>query len=346
MKKVEAVKDSFDSRVITLRGKTRSETTNKLLHGKQDENGEPAQSAPQKTGQEIHKYLANEINNGTRNGILGQMLEKIESEFSCEFIQAEVSISGYAVEEKTQAYWSGKMDAVAIRHNDVLEVFVVDWKTTHETDLANIAKWWKSANFKVPLYQCLVYRELLQAHLKRMNVKAKVGIILVPIHQSDLELSCPGLGVNFEGMDKMHLLDNLKDFQWHPALDEPIKPKVHTIKLPCKLFKESFDRAVDVDESTNFLKGDTRLKDILNENATVADLLQALNLSFLKVEGRVKEEETKAQKDDKTSGIEIAASTEETTNEETKRKSSSSHRETQGVTRTWPKITFKKNSKK
>ena len=175
--------------------------------------------------------------------------------------------------------------------DDVPEVFVsVDWKTTASTDLAHIADWWENAGtFKNPLCQCLVYRELLQAHFKRMNVEALVGIILVPFHQTDPQLSCPGLCVNFERM--LHLLKELNTSQWLAVLDDSIY--VTTIKLPCKLFKDSFDPAVDVDESTNVLKGDTRLKDILNETATVADLNQALDLPFLKVEGIKKEEAQK-----------------------------------------------------
>lgn len=244
-------------------------------------------------------------------------MEKIERKFRCEFIQAEVSISGYAVTRERQVdFCSGKMDAVAFRggEKDVLEVFVVDWKTTTKTDLLDLYQWWEKAEyFKKPLYQCLVYRELWQAHLKHNNVKAKVGIILVPIHQTYPELSYPGLCMDFKTMSDTRLLDKLKDFQWLPVLDESIY--VQTIKLPCKLFKESFDPADDVDEITNILKDDTRLKDILHGNATIADLRQVLHLPFLKVED-IKEEETKAHKDDKTSVIETAAATEDKTNEE------------------------------
>ena len=145
-------------------------------------------------------------------------MEKIERKFRCEFIQAEVSISGYAVTRERQVdFCSGKMDAVAFRggEKDVLEVFVVDWKTTTKTDLLDLYQWWEKAEyFKKPLYQCLVYRELWQAHLKHNNVKAKVGIILVPIHQTYPELSYPGLCMDFKTMSDTRLLDKLKDFQW------------------------------------------------------------------------------------------------------------------------------------
>ena len=286
--------ESFDRKNITVKERLRPrEASNKPLEDKQDKGGQTTPSTPQKKGQEIHQMLADQINKGRRDGIGGKMLKEIERQFGCTFIQAEVSISGYAVGNKTQVdFWSGTMDAVAFRRSeeDVLQVFVVDWKTTSKTDCQQLENWWTNAtNFKEPLYQCLVYRELLQAHLKHSKLNANVGIILVPIHQNDPELSIPGLCVDFKIMDNMLLLDKLKDLQWCSVLDE--SSFAYTIKLPCKLFKESFDPAVVVAETTNILKGDTRLKDIFNDNATVEDLRQVLDLRVLKVEG-IKEEES------------------------------------------------------
>ncbi|XP_015756299.1 PREDICTED: uncharacterized protein LOC107335780 [Acropora digitifera] len=184
------------------------------------------------------------------------------------------------------------MDAVAIRRKKGgLEVFVVDWKTSDKADEQLIRKWWENAtNFRNPLYQCLVYRELLQAHFKRNRVDAKVGIILVPFHQSLPEIIHPGLCVDFQKMDENLLLDGLKKFEWHAVVEESFN--VDTIKIPCKLIKGSFNPADYVDESTNYLKGETRLKDILNDNATVADLCASLHLSCIKVESIKKEEKT------------------------------------------------------
>lgn len=351
--------DSFDHKLINLRERLRPQTrkaSNEPLEDKQDKGGQTAPSTPQEKGQESHRMLANLIKEGRRDGTRGKMLKEIENEFHCEFIKAEVYISGYGVTKKTYFgsrfldFWSGKMDAVAFRESgeDVLEVFVVDWKTTDQNDPSD-PQWWANAtNFKIPLYQCLVYRELLQAHLKRSKLKANVGIILVPIHQNDLELSRPGLCVDFERMDEMRLLDKLKDFQWLPDLDDSVF--VYTIKLPCKLFKESFDPADGVHETTSTLKGDTRLKDIFSDNATVADLRQVLDLPFLKVKG-IKEEETKAQKDDKTSAIGTAAATEDKTNEELeeankkKKASGGSTGEARAVTSSGSKRTTDRTSK-
>ena len=209
------MKDSFGPTLIDLRQTTRGKGAIKSQDDKQDKSGQATQSSPQQKGQEIHQILADEINKGTRDGTGGEMLKKMEDKFSCEFIQAEVSISGFAMRKTQMDFWSGIMDAIAIREKDVLEVFVVDWKTTANRNVQIETDWWEKAiNFKKPLYQCLVYRELLQAHFKRHCVDAVVGILLVPSDQSYPEKIYPGLCVDFQRMDKEHLLDGLKNFQW------------------------------------------------------------------------------------------------------------------------------------
>ena len=296
---VTALKKSFDLKFIDLR-ETKTRKATKRPSDEQDKGGQTTQStsSPQKKGQEIHLSLAKKIKERTRDDIAGKMLKEIEERFGCEFIEKEVRISGYAVKtlnrcgNPTQDFWRGNMDAVAIRRTEegVLEVFVVDWKTKAKAGEQFIPKWWEeAANFKAPLYQCLVYRELLQAHFEHNGVTAKVGIILVPLNQSFPETIHPGLCVDFRGMETL-LLDGLKKFEWYAVPDKSFY--VHTIKIPCKLIKDSFNPADYVDESTNKLKGDTRLKDVLNDNATVADLCLWLDLPFIKVEGIKKEEKT------------------------------------------------------
>lgn len=296
---MKALKNSFHPKTIHLIEKTRGKAS-KQPSDEQDKGGQTTQLplSPQHKGKKIHLSLANQINEDRGDGKKkGKMLTMIEKEFRCKFIQAEVRISGCAVNTQdsfgklTLDFWSGSMDAVAIRRKKGgLEVFVVDWKTSDKADEQLIRKWWKNAtNFRNPLYQCLVYRELLQAHFKRNRVDAKVGIILVPFHQSFPDIVRPGLCVDFRRMEKL-LLDGLKKFQWFAVPDEAFH--VHTIKMPCKLIKDSYNPADYEDESTNNLKGDTRLKDILNDNATVDDLCLWLNLSFIKVESIEKEEKT------------------------------------------------------
>lgn len=295
---VTALRESFDVKLIDLR-ETKTRKATKRPSDEQDKGGQTTQSisSPQKKGQEIHLSLAKKIKERTRDDIGGKMLEEIEETFDCKFIKAEVRISGYAVKtanfcgKPTQDFWRGNMDAVAIRRTEgVLEVIVVDWKTRAKAGEQFIPEWWKKAtNFKEPLYQCLVYRELLQAHFEHNDVDAKVGIMLVPFNQSYPEIIHPGLCVDFRGMETL-LLDGLKKFDWYAVPDKSFD--VHTIKIPCKLIKDSFNPVDYVDESTNYLKDDTRLKDILHDNATVADLCASLHLSGIKVESIKKEENT------------------------------------------------------
>ena len=230
-----------------MREMTRAKAATKPLDDRQDIGGRTTQSSPQKVGQDIHQSFKDKIKKGRRDGTRGEMLKKIEEKFGCKFIEADVSISGYAMRKTQMDFWSGRMDAVAIRRKkNVLEVFVVDWKTTADPKVQIKTDWWeKAGNFKKPLYQCLVYRELLRAHLKHNGVSARVGIILAPSHQSYPEIIYPGLCVNFQRMDEELLLDRLKEFRWSAVLDKPIN--IHTIRLPCIFFKVSFDPAVYVD---------------------------------------------------------------------------------------------------
>ena len=278
---MKALKDSFHPEIIYLTLPRAIKPPSRL----------PTQSSPQKKGKEFHQILAEHIKMGTRYGKEGAILDATEKKFRCKFIEAEVKISGFAVNGETKEFWSGEMDAVAIRReNDVLEVFVADWKSSAKADEQLILKWWENAgNFKRPLYQCLVYRELLQAHFNRYGVDAVVGIVLVPFHQSFPEIIRPGLCVDFQEMEKL-LLHRLKEYEWKAVLDESFD--VHTIKMPCKLINDSFDPADYVDESTNILKDDTPLKDMLHDDATVGDLRRLLDLPLIKVERVKKEEKT------------------------------------------------------
>lgn len=286
------MKDSFDPALIHVGETTRAKAAIKPLDDKEHKGEQPTESSPQKRGQEIHQKLKILINEGKGDATTGEILKEIKDKFGCDFIKADVSISSYAVKRETGVYiWSGRMDAVAIRRkNGVLEVFVVEWKTndTVETD------WWEwPKNFKNSLYQCLVYRELLWAHLKHNDVNAEVGIILVPIQQKYPEIIYPGLCLDFQKMREDLLLKRLDEFEWCAGFDKSIS--VHDIKLPRKLFKESLIPAFYVDESTNTFKEDTHLKDILNDDATVGDLCRFLGLPFLKRESTKKEDTTKEE---------------------------------------------------
>ncbi len=284
----------------------------------QGEDKDTRPSTPQNKGIKLHGELTEEINkkdsrkdedqSADEDSVDKMILKMLERKFNCEFIQAGVSISGYAVRKSNfkEDYYSGIMDAVAMRPRSPeddpnFDVFVVDWKTTSKGDVANLANWWKRATtFKEPLYQCLIYRELLQMHLIINNITARVGIMLVPFHQS-LGHLMPGLCMDVQKMNKedLDLLDNLNDYEWFP--DKASLPRrMHTVKLPCKLFNEKVLDPNYVDESNNVLKQDVRLKDIISDEATIEDLRNEFDLFEVKVEATTMQERIRIATDDKT----------------------------------------------
>ena len=188
----------------------------------------------------------------------------------------------------------GKMDAVAFRPKES-EVLIVDWKTSIQKGTESLFAWWdRAGNFGDPLYQTLVYRELLTKHLKRfIEVDIKIGVMLVPYHQSNEELLMPGLCVDFSQMEMEGMLTGLKQYRWVCDKSE----LVHTINFPgCKVFKklEELYELQYVDEETHLLKEGTLLKDVISDDAKIADLRKEMGLLSLKVTtnvGEVQDEE-------------------------------------------------------
>ena len=197
----------------------------------------------------------------------------------------------------------GKMDAVAFRPKES-EVLIVDWKTSIKKGTESLFAWWDSAgNFGDPLYQTLVYRELLTKHLKRfIEVDIKIGVMLVPYHQSNEELLMPGLCVDFSQMEMEGMLTGLKQYRWVCDKSE----LVHTINFPgCKVFKklEELYELQYVDEETHLLKEGTLLKDVISDDAKIADLRKEMDLLSLKVTTNVGEVQDEEDEDEEEMGL-------------------------------------------
>ena len=253
---------------------------------------ESGNNNPQGKGKKEHLEFEDLIKSGSREGLKGKVLKELESQFDCEFLAAEVDNWGWSVQRSNARFYSGVMDAVAIRVTGPKpEVLVVDWKTyiAAKTDDSDLSTWWKNAtNFSVPLYQCLVYRELLAKHLSN-DLDVKVGVMIVPYHQSHPELLVPGLCVDFTEMEEKGLLTGLKKYRWCSQDSEV----VHTIKFPgCKLFKKLkiLNELQCVDKSTELLKDGALLKDIISDDATIRVLREELGLLPLKVTNEVEKE--------------------------------------------------------
>ena len=187
------------------------------------------------------------------------------------------------------------------------EVLIVDWKTSTQKGTECLETWWdKAGNFGDALYQTLVYRELLTKHLKRSTeVDIKVGVMLVPYHQSNEELLVPGSCVDFSQLEMAGLLSGLKQYRWVCHESE----LVHTINFPgCKMFKklEELNELQCVDEETDLLKEGILLKDVISDDATIRVLREELGLLPLKVTSEVEnegEEETRVEGRDGEDGV-------------------------------------------
>ena len=260
------VSDSFETNTIELG---------------RDNFGVRGTQRPQEKGKEIHQNLANCINNKLRDYCPeGRLLREIEKELRCKFLQAEVSVYGYCRKESEIDFYCGKMDAVATRRTGQghLEVLVAEWKSFSEKDLLKHPnKWWADATyFKKPLYQCLIYRELLQACLKENDITARVGVMLVLIPQKDKPKVTTGLCMDFQRMDNAGLLDRIKEYEWFGVQSKYFQVPSRT--LPSKLLNLE-----NLEDGTGVLKRDEKVKDIIKDEATVGDLCKELGLLQLKV---------------------------------------------------------------
>ena len=248
--------------------------------------------SPQEKGQIIHQNLAGRIENSSRSGAEGQLLKEIEEKFRCNFFKAEVSICGYSTKKSKIDFCSGQMDAPAFREEDYLEVLVVDWKSSSNDALKDPIKWWDKATwFKTPLYQSFIYRELLKAHLKENNIKARVGVMLVPIPQKRKPDVMPGLCTDFRRMHEVGLLDGINECEW---FSEESKC-VHTMTLPSSLINLPNLDSTYVEESTNVLKREILVKEIIKDDATVEDLCQELRLLQLQLKVRNESHEERSE---------------------------------------------------
>ena len=246
---------------------------------------ETNRGSPQTKGREDHKEFENQINQKYRKNVKGEVLSALEERYEFKFLQAEVDIWGWGARKSKVSFYSGKMDAVAFRLTESeAEVLIIDWKTSSQTDTADLSTWWdKAGNFGDALYQTLLYRELLTKHLKRLlKFDIKVGVMLVPYNQSNEELLMPGLCVDFSQMETEGMLTGLKQCQW--ACDK--SELFHTINFPgSKMFKnlKALKELKCVDEETKLLKKDALLIDVIRDNATIADLQEEMGLLSLKV---------------------------------------------------------------
>ena len=173
----------------------------------------------------------------------------------------EVPLSGFAftADENSMPefnFWDGKADAIGLLEGQHgYEYVIVDWKSTGSTSNS----FWEHgddppAPYRDHLTQCLVYARLLKMHL---SLPYWPQILIVPFN-SDKTYMHPRLFTGYPEESE----GAIEKYQWSP--DPPLRIKKGSpLKNTTKV---------------GLLRGDTKLKDAFDVDATVDDLCKALKL--------------------------------------------------------------------
>lgn len=175
----------------------------------------------------------------------------------------EVPLRGFAFTTNENAmpvfnFWDGRADAIGLREDEgEYKYVIVDWKSTGST----LNAFWdhgddkmRSAHYRDHLTQCLVYARLLKMHLS-LNYWPPILIVLF---NSDKKYMHPRLFTDYPKESKRAI----KKYQWSP--NPPLR------------FKKGSPLRNTVEEG--LLRGDMKLRDAFEDNATVDDLCNALKL--------------------------------------------------------------------
>ncbi|XP_015776098.1 PREDICTED: uncharacterized protein LOC107354171 [Acropora digitifera] len=175
----------------------------------------------------------------------------------------EVPLRGFAftTDENSMPefnFWDGKADAIGLREEKgVYKYVIVEWKKTGST----LNAFWehgdvnmRSAHYRDHLTQCLVYARLLKMHLS-LNYWPPILIVLF---NSDKKYMHPRLFTDYPKESKRAI----KKYQWSP--NPPLR------------FKKGSPLRDTMPEG--LLRGDMKLRDAFDRNATVDDLCKALKL--------------------------------------------------------------------
>lgn len=154
-------------------------------------------------------------------------------------------------------FWDGRADAIGLLEGeDEYKYVIVDWKSTGST----LNAFWearvdkRSEHYRDHLTQCLVYARLLQMHL---SLDYWPPILLVPFNSNN-KYMYPRLFTDYPDECK----EAIKKYQWSP--NPPLR------------FKKGSPMRNTVEEG--LLRGDMKLRDAFDDNATVDDLCNALKL--------------------------------------------------------------------
>lgn len=181
-------------------------------------------------GTEIHNLIKSffekkRLGEGIKDDLkqVEKFLKDIEQKFECNIIEihaAEVPIHGFAENNQQHHLWKGKMDCVGLSKNGT--VLIIDWKAISDSPEAF---WDLSKNYGGKLHQCLIYRQLMKAHLenhyKDKQIKPpSVGIMIVPIYSDNITVNSPRLFVDFKELNGVGFFKKMRQFDWKVSLPQ------------------------------------------------------------------------------------------------------------------------------
>ena len=222
-----------------------------------------------KLGTFWHSILQKYIDNESEPKPAKAVVDALESEFEgIEFLKTGFPLYGYMIDEESSevSFWNGNANAIGWYENGYKNGYVI----VHWTAV-KILNFWekdKDAHGKY-LHQCLVYARLLQLHLELDELPY---ILIVAINKTGEDIHKTGIGIQpalFHDFPK-ECKDALEKFKW--SKDQ--------LELGGRLKRTV---VVDKYKREKEIKMETPVRDVLEENTTVGDLLDALHLKFSKL---------------------------------------------------------------
>jgi hypothetical protein len=212
----------------------------------------------------LHNYIQGKDEGPEQKKLAESLLKALTKSFKgLTLLDSQFSLYGYMkkTEDAMVYLWKGKADAIAWFEGKFV---IVEWKAV------DLNGYWDSTyGCGAHLHQCLVYAKLLQLQL---DLPYLPYILIVPISGFTGKDTHPGLFKDYAQGCK----DKLGEFEW--SVERPENSKVVYLK-EAVFKKESHKMEID---------GNTKLKDLLADSATVNDLRDTLGLPkliFKKEEG-------------------------------------------------------------
>lgn len=203
------------------------------------------------------------------------LLDKLYEEMKISVICRDFPLYGYMYNKKELSpeiyFWRGSADTVGMFYNQERkkhEYVIIDWKVKKSL----LGFWTDAETFGMHLHQGLSYAKLLQLHLELDYLPS---FLLVPISGDNGRDVHPGLFFDYPDECKEKINNQ---FLWaiEPLAADAIQQMyAEESLLQHDVLKEL--KKLNFDRSSSTFGAEKPLKDVFDENATVGDLLKAMN---------------------------------------------------------------------